>query len=348
MDRVTVAIAVPLEPELVERVAQADPRVEVLFHPELLPPPRYPNDHRGAEGFRRTPEQQRRWEEMLDRAEVLFGAPGDSPEGLGDAVRRHRRLRWVQAMAAGAGEQVRAAGLERADLERVAVTSSSGVHAVPLAEYCLLGLLAFTKDLPRLLDDQRQRRWSHYPMAELRDQTLLVVGFGQIGSEVARLATAFGMRVLAVNRSGATDSRHVAEAHPTERLPELLSRADAVVVTLPLTEDTRGLIDAEAIGRIKPGAVLVNVGRGAVIDEPALTAALREGRLAGAALDVFAEEPLPPSSPLWDMPNVLVTPHTAALSFRENERIVSLFIENLHRYLSGAELLRRINPQRPY
>jgi phosphoglycerate dehydrogenase-like enzyme len=339
---------VPLQADLVEVICGADSELEVLFEPELLPPPRYPNDHRGEQGFARDSDGEARWRAMLARAEVLFGIPGDSPQGLADAVHGLPRLRWVQATAAGAGEQVRAASLTPEELERVIVTSSSGVHAGPLAEFCLLGLLAFAKDLPRLCADKQARRWGHYPMSELGDRTLLVIGLGKVGAEVARLAAAMRMRVVGVNRSGESACPHVDAVYATSELGRLVPDADALVITLPLTRATRGLIDADMIAAIKPGATLVNVGRGGVVDEPALITALRERRLSGAALDVFATEPLPADSPLWELPNVLLSPHTAALSLRENERIVELFCENVRRYRSGAPLLSRVDPDQLY
>ncbi len=347
-DSVRVAIAVPLDPALVEPIRASDPRVNVAYAPDLLPPVRYPNDHRGVEDFRRTPADERRWWEMIGAAEVLYGIPGDDPDGLALAVRRGEGLRWVQATSAGAGEQVASAGLSADDLRRVTVTSAAGVHAGPLAEFALLGLLAFAKGLPRLRADQRAHRWGHYPVAELSGQTLLIVGLGQIGEEVARLAEAFGMRVIGVNRRASSDSPHVHAVRHTSELHECLPEADAIVISVPLTEETRGLIDAAAIGRIKPGAIFVNIGRGGVVDETALIEALRGGRLAGAALEVFAREPLPAESPLWDLPNVLVSPHTAGLSVREDERIVSLFVENLGRYLRGEPLRNRVDPELLY
>ncbi len=347
-EQVTVAIAVPLEQELVDSIASADTRVDVVHRPELQPPTRYPGDHGGVDDFRRSADDERRWQEMIGRAEILFGIPGDSPQGLADAVRRSPALRWVQATAAGAGEQVGAAHLTPDELRRVTITSASGVHAVPLAEFTLLGMLAFVKGLPRLLSDQAQRRWDHYPTAELRGRTLLIVGLGQIGEEVARLARAFGMHIVGLNRRGASDSPHVQEAGPIDDLTAWLPRADAIVIALPLTAETAGLIDAGAIARFKQGAVLVNVGRGGVIDERALVDALRSGKLAGAALDVFATEPLPSGSPLWELPNALISPHTAALSVHENERIVALFEENLRRYLRREELLNRVDPELLY
>lgn len=285
---------------------------------------------------------------MLAEAEVLFGLPGDSPEGLADAVRAGDRLRWVQATAGGAGEQVRAAGLSGAELGRVSITRAGRVHAGPLAEFAIFGLLAFTKGLPRLLADQQARRWERYPMAEVAGSTLLVVGLGSIGTEVARLAKALGMRVLAVNRTGRSDCPWVDQVRPARFLGDLLPVAQCVVLTLPLTEQTRGLIDAAAISHMPTGAVLVNVGRGGVVDEPALIQALEQNLLAGAVLDVAATEPPPPDSALWSFPNVLLSPHTAGLSLRENERILALFSDNLRRYLAGDELIGRVDPRRFY
>jgi phosphoglycerate dehydrogenase-like enzyme len=156
------------------------------------------------------------------------------------------------------------------------------------------------------------------------------------------------MRVIGINRSGASDSPHIHEVTRIDALERCLPEADAIVISAPLTEETRGLIDAAAIARMKPGAILVNVGRGGVVDEGAMIKALRSGGLAGAALEVFAREPLPADSPLWDLPNVLVSPHTAGLSVREDERIVSLFVENLGRYLRGEPLRNRVDPELLY
>jgi phosphoglycerate dehydrogenase-like enzyme len=343
-ERVVVAIATPLEAGLVAAIEAVDDRLAVRYEPDLLPPLRFPGDHRGVESFRRTAEQERRWRALLAEAEVLFGLPGDSPAGLAGAVRAGDRLRWVQATAGGAGEQVRAAGLTAEELDRVVITRAGGVHAGPLAEFAILGLLAFTKGLPRLLADQRARRWEHYPVGEVAGTTVLVVGLGTVGAQVAKLAKALGMRVIAVNQNGHSESPDVDEVRPSRFLADLLPVAHGVVLTLPLTAQTRGMFDAAAFERMHAGAVLVNVRRGGVVDEPALVRALEQGRLAGAALDVFATEPLPPGSPLWDMPTVLLSLHTAGLSVHENDRIVELFRENLRRYLAGEELLSRVDP----
>jgi phosphoglycerate dehydrogenase-like enzyme len=340
-----VLIASPLEAELVARIQAAEPRAEVRFEPDLLPPARYPADHRGDPAFRRDAEAEARWRALLDRAEVLFGIPGDSAAGLAE-VAGLPRLRWVHATSAGAGEAVRTARLPAEALERITITTSSGVHAIPLAEFAILGLLAVAKELPRFAEDQRARAWPEVrrPLRELDGQTLFLVGLGEIGRETARLAKAFGMRTVGFRRTQGPPPDHVDEVHGPERLPELASRADAMVVSLPLTDQTAGLVDRATIERLPASCIFVNVGRGGVVDEPALVEALREGRIAGAVLDVFATEPLPEDSPLWALPNVLVTPHAAALSARENERIVELFCDNLRRYLDGRPLRKVVEP----
>ena len=346
MTRTQVVIASPLEAELAARIQEAEPRAEVLYEPDLLPPARYPADHRGDPAFRRDVEGEARWRDLLGRAEVLFGVPDDSAEGLADAVTNLPRLRWVHATSAGAGEQVRKAALPPQALERVAITTSSGVHAVPLAEYSVFGLLAIAKELPRFVEDQRARAWPEIrrPLRELAGQTLFLVGLGEIGREVARLAKALGMRTVGFRRTEGPPPEWVDEVHGPERLPELAGQADAMVVSLPLTEQTAGLVDQVTIERLPASCIFVNIGRGGVVDEPALIDALRDRRIAGAVLDVFATEPLPQDSPLWALDNVLVTPHAAALSARENERIVELFADNLHRYLDGQPLRKVVEP----
>ncbi|MQA87897.1 MAG: D-2-hydroxyacid dehydrogenase [Streptosporangiales bacterium] len=334
---VDVVIATPLEPELVDRIRGDVPEAVLHHEPGLLPPMRYACDHRGDPGFRRDPADEERWWELLGRGEVFFGIPGDTPDGLALAVRRCPRLRWVQGTAAGEGEKVRGAGLTSEELSRVTVTSAAGVHATTLTEFVLLGMLAFAKDLPRLRRDQRARRWDHYPMRELRGATVLILGLGGVGAETARLAKALGMYVLGVKRAP-EDVPNVDEVYGPAALPELAPRADVFVCTLPGTHETAGLVSGEIIDALPNGCIVVNVGRGANFDEPALIEALTAGRLAGAALDVFATEPLPPDSPLWGLDNVLLSPHTGALSVHENEHIVELFVDNLRRYVRGQPL----------
>jgi phosphoglycerate dehydrogenase-like enzyme len=348
MRRISVTVATPLERELAARIAALDPRVAVNHQPDLLPPPRYPCDHRGEEGWRRDRAGQRRFEQLVASSEVLFGIPDDTPDGLAWAVRLAPSLRWVAATAAGAGQQVIAARLTPAELDRVTVTRASGPHAGPLAEFTFMALLAFTRGLSTLQQDKAARRWSHYPVAELRSRVLVVLGTGAIGQEILRLGRAFGMHSIGVRRRARSGEVPADEVCTTAELHPVLARADAVVSTLPATRQTRHLLDADALARLKRGAILVNVGRGAVVDERALVSALRTGHLLGAALDVFEHEPLPPDDPLWELDNVIISPHTAALSERENERLVAAFCDNLRRYLAGEPLQHVVDVESGY
>lgn len=341
----TVLVATPLEEELVQRIRDQVPGVEVLHDKSLLPPPRYPSDHAGERGFRRDDDAQRRFDRWVERAHVTLGVPTERPEALHELIRRAPHLRWVQGTSAGMGQLVRAAGLSDADLDRVTFTSSVGVHATQLAEWAMLGVLAFTKDLPRLQRDKAEHRWDHYPVRELSGQRLLVVGLGHIGRAVAQYARALGMHVTGVRRTPhERDLDVVDRVASTAQLPDLVPAADAVVLALPATTETERVFTGDLIGALPRHAVLVNVGRGSTVDEAALVAALRHGRLAGAALDVFEKEPLPPHSPLWDLENVLLSPHTAALSDKENERIVELFCDNLRRLRDRQPLRNVVDP----
>jgi phosphoglycerate dehydrogenase-like enzyme len=345
---IKVAIATPLEPGLRHLLTDVDPSVDLLVDDALLPPQRFPGDHEGDPRFWRTPAQQRAFDALLSRADVFYGIPDTCPAALAPAVRANPGLRWVQTMAAGGGAQVKAAGLTAADLARVLFTTSAGVHGGTLAEFALFGILAGAKDLPRLRTQQAARQWTgRWPMKQVHEQTVLVVGLGGIGRETARLAKALGATVIGTKRTpGPVD--FVDEVHPITSLPELLGRADAIVFTLPGTAATEGLYDADLIAATKPGAVVVNVGRGTVIDEESLIAGLQSGHLASAFLDVVAVEPLPTESPLWSMPQVVIAPHTAALSPHEDRRIAELFATNLRRLIDGKELLNVVDTKHFY
>lgn len=273
----------------------------------------------------------------LPEAEVAFGHfPPAAIAGAAPA------LRWLQVSSAGVdgyiSDEVKACG--------VILTNSSGVYGVAGAEHLLGQMLMFARRLGEMRDSQRAGRWDNErfrAIATLRGQIAGVVGLGDIGTQVALRARAFGMEVVAVKRRPATPPPFVSRLLALDGLPELLPICDHLILCLPLTPQTRGLIDAEALARMKPTAYLYNIGRGAVIDEPALIRCLQEGRIAGAALDVFVEEPLPPHSPLWTLPNVLITPHVGANGPRDWEDAASLFARNLERYRSGQPLLNVVD-----
>lgn len=337
--KTTVAIAVPLEAELVERIRAVDPSVTVLYEPELLPPERFPADHSGDPGFRRTPEQEDRYWDMLNAAEVLYGFPNESPAGLARIAESNPHLRWIHAMAAGAGGAVKASGLDSAALEKFQVTTSAGVHALPLAEFAALGILNGFKRSAELARDQSARIWPELrtPTRLVNGSRLVVTGLGEIGLETARIARALGMRVSGTKRT-VEPIEGIDDVAGNDGLAGLLASADAVVNTLPGTPYTERLFNRDVFAAMKPGTVFVNVGRGTVVDEEALLEALENGQVSYACLDVFAVEPLPQDSPLWNHPRVMVSPHTSALSAAENRLITERFCSNLRTFLDGGEL----------
>ena len=271
---------------------------------------------------------------------------------------RAPRLTWVHSATSGVERALTPVALERG----LVVTNARGVFSRPIAEYVLMMILAVSRRLPQLLELQRERTWQPLEGAELRDVTVGIVGLGSIGRAVGALATAFGCRVVAVRRrgeAGSSSSGRDDEKEPfgevvldrvggPEMLPELLAESDFIVLAAPLTSETEQMINAQTLAMVKPGAWLINVARGRLIDERALIRALREGELGGAVLDTFRDEPLPATSPFYDLPNVIVTPHTAWSSGRVLDRSVELFCENLRRFAKGDPLLNVVDPSAGY
>ena len=275
-------------------------------------------------------------------------------------------MAWVHSATSGVERALTPASRERG----LVVTNARGVFSRPIAEYVLMMILSVSRKLPELLELQRERTWQPLEGAELRDVTVGIVGLGSIGRAVGALATAFGCRVVAVRRrpgdgAGSPGEAAVAGGKPAseddpfgdvmldrvggpEALPELLGESDFIVLAAPLTPETEDMINAETLAMVKPGAWLINVARGRLIDERALLRALRDGPLGGAVLDTFRDEPLPPTSSFYDLPNVIVTPHTAWSSGRVLDRSVELFCDNLRRFAKGEPLLNVVDPAAGY
>jgi phosphoglycerate dehydrogenase-like enzyme len=279
-----------------------------------------------------------------------------------DALDLVPRLRWLQLHSAGANHIL---GHPIMDSD-VAITTVSGIHATPIAEYVFASILAHRWRVPLWTHCQRDAewpsgRWDLFARPELRGSTIGIVGYGSIGREVGRLALAFGLRVLALRRSGhrakrGYDQEGIGDAlgsipeqiYAPEARHDMLAQCDYVVISLPLTPDTTHFISEPELRSMKPTAYLVNIARGAVVDEVALIRALREGWIAGAGLDVFEQEPLPPESPLWELDNVLLSPHVAGFTPNYDERAVALFAENLSRYAAGDSLLNLVDKSQGY
>ncbi|MFN7210889.1 MAG: D-2-hydroxyacid dehydrogenase [Aggregatilineales bacterium] len=270
------------------------------------------------------------------------------------------RLRWIQLHFAGIDAIIDSPVIQN---QNVILTTASGIHASTIAEYAFAMMLAHARKIPLMLRYQARAEWAEKRFElvlprELRGSTLGIVGYGSIGRATARLAKAFGMTVLATKRNvmqpasrneyeeegvGDPQGECVDRLYPPEAIRSMVSLCDFVLVTLPLTPQTRGYINASVFEAMQPHAIFLNVGRGGVVDEEALIAALKAGKIGGAALDVFAREPLPQSSPLWAMENVIISPHIAGNTARYNERAVDVFAENLMRYLEKKELLNRVD-----
>lgn len=329
----TIVITTPLEQKHVDRIAAASPdRTRVIFRPDLLPPITYESDHTGPAGWKRSAADEAEFRSLLREADVLWDFYRAADAG---PLQLSPNLKWVQTTSAGVGQMVRRLGLTESDL---IVTTASGVHGQPLTEFVFAALLFHVKSFPTLLAGQRAHRWQRLSTGSLKGMKLALIGPGRIGRETARIAGAFGMEVWAMARTNTPERAAqlgVDRMVGIESLHELLGWADCIVLATPHTDETEQMIDRAAIGAIKPGATLINIARGAVIDEPAMIEALRSGRIGFAALDVVAVEPLPVDSPLWDLPNVLINPHSASTASGENGLITDIFINNLTCFLDG-------------
>lgn len=296
------------------------------------------------------------WEqvEVLYSANSIFPQPEDVPN-----------LRWIQLNSAGAENALRHPIAKREDIE---ITSVSGIHATQMAEYCMMMMLTFAQKLRLMLEYQAKSHWlteawNHFDPWPLRESTLGIVGYGNVGREIARLAHSFGMKILACKRDamhsemtgkyieqglGDPEGLLPDRIYPAEAVAEMAIHCDYIVASIPMSAKNKAFIDAAVFAAMKPTAVFVNVGRGRVVDETALLMALQDGQIAGAALDVFSQEPLPADSPFWQLENVVITPHVSGNSKNYSEKAARVFEENLRRYVNKLPLLNRISREQEY
>jgi phosphoglycerate dehydrogenase-like enzyme len=344
---INVLITFALEPDLVKEIEAVDPRINVtalgqgarqLFRGQR----KYPSELEAQ-----TARQE--FDEAMSEAEVLFGfwGPGlielyPSADALTDKA---PNLRWLQLTSAGMDRAAKS-GLIQSD---IMVTSASGLHATPIGEYVLALMLMFCKQGQTFVRAQDRKEWVRFMPQELYGMTIGIVGMGHIGAEVARLSKAFGCRIVAIRRSIAERTEdELGEMLPPADLPYLLEQSDFVVLAMPLTEETRHMIGEAEFTSMKPGARLINIARGPVVDQEALIAALKSGEIAGAGLDVFDPEPLPEDSELWNMENVIMSPHISGGTEIYNQRATGIFADNLKRYIAGERLNNLADPARGY
>jgi phosphoglycerate dehydrogenase-like enzyme len=319
-----------LDDECLRQIALVSPRINVKGTSYLMPAER-----------RGDLASKEKLDALLAEAEVIFGLR--FPQNL---IARAPKLKWVQTMSAGIDR------FKNTDIweSPVILTNVSGIHATPIGEFVLELMLMFVKGAPLCFRLKQKHEWKRYTPTVLRSKTVGIVGLGSIGREVARLSKAFGMRVIATRRSAkqVTRARYVDMLLPADQLRQLLSESDFVVLSVPFTSETSGLIGEEELHAMKPTAYLINIARGGVADEEALIRALDGNWIAGAGLDVFATEPLPPDSRLWDFDNVIFSPHLAGGMEDYSLRATELFCENLRRYLNGKKLLNVVDKKKEY
>jgi phosphoglycerate dehydrogenase-like enzyme len=303
---------------------------------------------------------RQRWPEMrvvhLPRHDQLAAELPDTNIFVGYMLRPEqllaaRQLQWFHCISAGISQLL----FPELRESQIVVTNASGVHASTMAEHVIGMILALLRDFPSAMLYQLQRRWAQQQIwdgdarpREIQGQTAVLVGFGAIGRALAERLRPFGVRVWAVTRSGNADPALAERAFPVTQLDAALSQADIVVLAAPETPETHSMIGGPQLARMKRNAILINVARGSLIDEPALIAALRDRTIAAAGLDVASEEPLPPESPLWSLENVLITPHISGVTDRLWEREAELLLDNLERWFSGSPLRNRVDLARGY
>ncbi|MYC54764.1 MAG: D-2-hydroxyacid dehydrogenase [Chloroflexi bacterium] len=334
-ERIVVTAAIDFSDEILIELREISPRLQVERHFPVVPP------------------------DVIARSEILYTT------GYYPKPEQALKLRWIQLNSAGVNHALHHPIMQAED---IIVTSTSGIHATNMAHYCLMMMLIFNYKIRMALDLQSRAEWlEHSPEVfmpvDMQRQTVGIVGYGSIGRELARLCAAMGMTVLASKR----DLRNTAEdkayqlpdtgdpsgdipdrIYPAAAVASMAKDCDYLVVTVPRTKETERLIDEEVFQAMKPSGVLVNVARGAIVDEPALVNALSSGLIGGAALDVFEQEPLPKTSPLWALDNVVITPHIAGFTRDYHEKAAAVFKENLRRYLENRPLLNQLDRAKGY
>ena len=337
-----VLIASYLEPEFVQQIRAEVPGVYVVYRPDLLGQPRYVADHTAP--VERAAAQEAEWQALLAQADILFDFDFSHRDDLPALA---PNLKWIQATSAGIGQFVKRMGY--AERTNWVFTTASGVHARPLAEFSMMVMLMFAKDCGYLQAEKEAHHWERYCAAELSGFTVGIIGLGKIGREVARLAKAFDMTVVGNRRHPAKDTLPYVDAlYGPDDLSSILRQSHFLVLATPHTRETEKLIGSAELARLPKGAVLINIARGNVVDQPALIDSLRSGHLRGAALDVFEVEPLPADDPLWTMPNVIISPHSASTADSENRKLTRLFCDNLKRFLAGQGLINVLDIERLY
>jgi D-2-hydroxyacid dehydrogenase (NADP+) len=335
METINVLVLADIGEDRLNQIRAVSPRLLVTDASALV------NIKSPSDPGKSDPGSQKKLDGLLAKTEVLY-----SYRSLPDLIRRAPGLKWFQLLPAGA-DQVLSTDLVNSE---VTLTNTRGIHGVQISELVFELMLMHIKRAHQCLLNQQNRQWSKFTPGLLSGKTLAIVGYGAIGKELARLGKAFGMRVVGTRRSAlrAARARYVDQLYPREQMGDMLAESDFVVLALPATPDTYKMFGEKELGRMKPTAFLVNIGRGSTVDEEALVRVLKEKKIGGAGLDCFFKEPLPADSPLWEMPNVIITPHVAGVREDYQALATDVFCENLKRYLNGRRLMNLVDKKKGY
>ena len=332
MESINVLITRAISDECLQQITSVSPKIKLTDASDLF------SDEQSGDSA-----AKEKLDALLAESEVLYGLR--FPRNV---IARAPKLKWVQVMSAGVERFLDTDMVE----SPVILTNASGIHAIPIGEFVLNLMLMFAKQIPLYFQLKQEKQWKRLPpspLSVLHSNTVGIVGLGDIGQEVGRLAKAFGMRVLAVDvAKPAGWDKYADIMFPPAQLRQLLLESDFVVLAVPLTPETSKLISEEELRTMKSSAYLINIARGGIVDEEALIRALDEHWIAGAGLDVFATEPLPTDSRLWELPNVILSPHISGRQEDNALRATEVFSENLRRYLNGKKLLIVVNKKKGY
>ncbi|MBN1366714.1 MAG: D-2-hydroxyacid dehydrogenase [Dehalococcoidales bacterium] len=335
MKPINIVITPHLDKALLEQIKLVSPRLKVIDISGLA-------QLKMIDRFLTEPDNVRaKINKILADAEIIYGYR--LPEHL---IRRAPKLKWYQSMTAGIDWFVEDTLLN----SKVIITTVGGIHSTVIPEFVMAQMLMLAKQAPELFELKHEKQWYRFMPIVLKGKTIGILGLGKIGCEIARMAKAFGMKVIAVRRSAkkGSHSKYANQVLPPSKTHRLLAESDFVVVALPLTRETTRIIGERELNAMKPSAYIINIARGAIIDQPALIRALEEQRIAGAALDVFDTEPLPTDNKLWEMPNVIISPHIAGAMPDYEQRATDVFCQNLARYIDGKRLINVVNKKRGY
>ncbi len=332
LKKLNLFIASPLEKSNVEKIINFSKRkLNVIYKPDLLPPIRYIADHTGNEKFTHTKNQKLEWNKYVSNADILWDFPFFFKSTNSDLI-IPRNVRWIQTTSSGIGQMVKKIKFQNPHIN---ITTAKGIHAKPLAEFVFHSILSFYKKSNFLESQKKKKNWERYCGNGIEGKTIGVIGTGEIGRQVIKIAKAFDMKIFTINSPNDHEkkTKYIDKQFKQNQLKLMLKDIDVLVLCVPHTKHTENLISKKDFDVCKNEMILINISRGSVVDEKELIIALKNKKISFAALDVFKKEPLPKRSPLWNLKNVLISPHSASTISQENKKITEIFCYNLNHFL---------------